>query len=103
MQIWQNNAELQLLICFYINILKLPLSKRRRALAHLEREVSRLSMIKSFKAQNLVVLKREELCKSSLVNRNQENEKRIQEEIAQIWTKVDSISLDIEHFFCELG
>ncbi|CAB4487161.1 uncharacterized protein OCT59_001246 [Rhizophagus irregularis] len=103
MQIWQNNTELQLLIRLYIDILKLPLRKRRRALAHLEREVSRLSMIESSKARNQAVLKREELRKSSLVNRNQENEKKIREEIEQIWVEVDSMSLGMEHFFRELG
>ncbi|CAI2191460.1 19664_t:CDS:1, partial [Funneliformis geosporum] len=103
MQILQNNVELQLLVRLYLNILKLPLSKRRRALAHLEREVSRLSMIESSKARNQAVLKREELRKSSLVNRNQENEKRIREEIAQLWVEVDNMSLGMEHFFRELG
>jgi len=49
-QIWKNNPKLQELIHFYINILKLPLSKRRRALAYLEREVSRISMMESSKA-----------------------------------------------------
>ena len=42
--LWKDKIELQKLIWMYIGILLLPLSKRRRALAHLEREVSRLSM-----------------------------------------------------------
>ncbi|CAJ0908264.1 1976_t:CDS:2 [Entrophospora sp. SA101] len=66
LQIWKNNTELQYLIFLYINILKLPLNKRIRALAHLEREVSRLSMIESSGVRNQAVLKREELRKSSL-------------------------------------
>ncbi|CAJ0843131.1 1865_t:CDS:2 [Entrophospora sp. SA101] len=82
LQIWKNNTELQYLIFLYINILKLPLNKRIRALAHLEREVSRLSMIESSGVRNQAVLKREELRKSSLV---------------------DSMSLGLEHFFRELG
>nr|CAG8454115.1 7996_t:CDS:2 [Entrophospora candida] len=61
LQIWKNNTELQYLILLYINILKLPLNKRIRALAHLEREVSRLSMIESSGVRNQAVLKREEL------------------------------------------
>ena len=69
-QIWENNPELQELIRFYIDILKLLLSKRRRALAYLEREVSRISMMESSKAWNQAVLKGKELRKSSLVNRN---------------------------------
>ncbi|CAG8531608.1 10068_t:CDS:1, partial [Acaulospora morrowiae] len=103
MQIWQNSTELQLLVHLYINILKLPLGKRRRALAHLEREVSRLSMLESSEVRNQAILKREELRKSNLVNRNQENEKKIREEIAQIWAEVDNMSLGMEHFFRELG
>jgi hypothetical protein len=47
LQIWQNNNELRELTHMYEKILKLPLDERRRALAHLEREVSRLSMIES--------------------------------------------------------
>src|ERR1043165_3062652 len=58
LQIWQNNYELQDLIHLYKSILKLPLKERRRALAHLEREVSRLSMIESSEARNQAVLKK---------------------------------------------
>ncbi|CAH1761106.1 6983_t:CDS:2 [Entrophospora sp. SA101] len=102
-QIWKDNSELQHLISLYINILKLPLNKRIQALAHLEREVSRLSMMESSEARNHAVLKREELRKSSLVNRNQENEMKIRDEITKIWAKVDGMSLGLEHFFRELG
>nr|CAG8535359.1 7706_t:CDS:2 [Entrophospora candida] len=102
-QIWKVNSELQHLITLYINILKLPLDKRIRALAHLEREVSRISMMESSEARNQAVLKREELRKSSLVNRNQENEMKIRDEITKIWAKVDGMSLGLEHFFRELG
>jgi len=48
-------------------------------------------------------LKGEELRKSSLVNRNQENERKIRDEIANIWAEVDNMSLGLEHFFRELG
>ncbi|RIA94620.1 hypothetical protein C1645_873356 [Glomus cerebriforme] len=102
LQIWKNNHELQTLMNLYKNILKLPFEKRRRALAHLEREVSRLSMIESSEARNQAVLKKEELRKSSLVS-NQENEKKIRDEIAKIWADVDCMSLGLEHFFRELG
>ncbi|CAB5204505.1 unnamed protein product [Rhizophagus irregularis] len=103
LQIWQNNNELQELIRKYTKILKLSLRKRRRALAHLEREVSRISMIESAEARNQAVLKKNELRKSSLSNRGQENEKKIREEIAKIWEEVDNMSLGLEHFFRELG
>ncbi|PKK72960.1 hypothetical protein RhiirC2_864728 [Rhizophagus irregularis] len=98
LQIWKNNSELQVLIQLYKFILKLPLDKRRQTLAHLEREISRLSMIESSKARNKAVSKKEELRKSSL-----EDEKTIQDEIAKIWAEVDNMSLGLEHFFRELG
>ncbi|PKB98172.1 hypothetical protein RhiirA5_465520 [Rhizophagus irregularis] len=104
LQIWQNNNELQELTHTYIKILKLPLGERRRALAHLEREVSKISMIESAEARNQAVLKKNELRTSSLSNRGQENEeKKIREEIAKIWEEVDNMSLGLEHFFRELG
>ncbi|GES87321.1 interferon-induced very large GTPase 1-like [Rhizophagus clarus] len=103
LQIWENNSELQILIQLYNSALNLPLDKRRQALAHIEREISRLSMIESSKARNEAILKKEELRKSSLVNRSREDEKKIQDEIAKIWAEVDDMSLGLEHFFRELG
>ncbi|PKK68404.1 hypothetical protein RhiirC2_867289 [Rhizophagus irregularis] len=103
LQIWKNNSELQVLIQLFKFVLKLPLNKRIQALAHLEREISRLSMVESSKARNQAVLKNEELRKSSLVNRSQKDEKTIQDEIAKIWAEVDDMSLGLEHFFRELG
>jgi len=38
-----------------------------------------------------------------LVNRNQKDEKKIQDEIAEIWAKVDDMSLGLEHFYRVLG
>ncbi|GES73565.1 interferon-induced very large GTPase 1-like [Rhizophagus clarus] len=103
LQIWQNNNELQEFTRTYTEILKLPLCERRRALAHLEREISKISMIESAEARNQAMLKKDELRKSSLSNRGQENEKKIREEIAKIWKEVDNMSLGLEHFFRELG
>ncbi|RGB30800.1 hypothetical protein C1646_817692 [Rhizophagus diaphanus] len=103
LQIWKNNSELQALIHFYKNVLKLPLDKRRQALAHLEREISRLSMIESSEARNQAILKKEELRKSSVVNKDQKDEETILNEIAKIWAEVDDMSLGLEHFFRELG
>jgi hypothetical protein len=100
LKIWKNNTELQKLIQLYKTVLKLPLDKRRQALAHLEREISRLSMIESSEARNKALSKKEELLKSSLVNRSQEDEKKI---LAKIWKEVDDMSLGLEHFFRELG
>jgi GTPase Era involved in 16S rRNA processing len=103
LQIWKNNPDLQVLIRLYKIVLKLPLEKRRQALAHLEREISRLSMIESSEARIQALLKKEELRKSGLVNRSQKDEKKIQDEIAKIWKEVDDMSLGLEHFFRELG
>ncbi|RIA96868.1 hypothetical protein C1645_814707 [Glomus cerebriforme] len=79
---------------------ELPLGERRRALAHLEREVSRISIIESAEARNQAVFKKNELRKSSLGKRMK---KKIREEIAKIWEEVDNMSLGLEHFFRELG
>ncbi|CAB5387394.1 hypothetical protein RhiirA1_438173 [Rhizophagus irregularis] len=103
LQVWKNNPELQILIQLYKFILKLRLDKRRQALAHLEREISRLSMIESSKARSEAISKKEELRKSSLVSKSQKDEKTIQDEIAKIWAVVDDMSLGLEHFFRELG
>ncbi|RHZ83940.1 hypothetical protein Glove_86g224 [Diversispora epigaea] len=102
-KIFQANHELQYLVKLYTNSLILPLDKRRRALAHIEREISRLSSIESSTARYMAVLKKEELRKSSLVDRDQKNEKKVKDEIAKIWEKVDNMSLGLEHFFRELG
>ncbi|CAI2165824.1 7036_t:CDS:2 [Funneliformis geosporum] len=96
LRIWQNNNELQKLTQIYKIILKLPLVVKRRALAHLEREISRISMIEFAEARNQAVLKKNELRKSSLSNRGQKNEKKIREEIAKIWEEVDNMSLESE-------
>ncbi|CAI2196007.1 20400_t:CDS:1, partial [Funneliformis geosporum] len=102
-QIWQENDEMHSLIFLFIDILNLPLGKRIRALAHLEREVSMLSMVESSEARNKALLKREELRKTSLDNRNQKSEESIRREIAKIWAEVCNISLGMEHLFRELG
>ncbi|CAG8805274.1 4786_t:CDS:1, partial [Dentiscutata erythropus] len=98
-KIFQENHELQYLMELYINTLKLPLAKRRRALAHIEKEVSMLSSIESSDARNRAMLKRDELRKSSLA----ENEKKVKSEIAKIWAEIDNMSLGLEHFFREFG
>ncbi|CAG8466051.1 3762_t:CDS:2, partial [Racocetra fulgida] len=98
-KLFQTNHELQHLIMLYINTLKLPLDKRRRALAHIEKEVARISSIESSETRNMAMLKREEQRKSGL----QENEKKVKNEIAKIWEEIDNMSLGLEHFFRELG
>ncbi|KAF0445955.1 interferon-induced very large GTPase 1-like [Gigaspora margarita] len=99
---WQQTTDLQKLIQEFANILALPIDKRRQVLAHLEREISRLSMEKSYELRNDAILKKKEL-KRAGVNIDQEKEKEIREEITKLWEEIDNISLGIDHFFRELG
>ncbi|CAG8562505.1 16559_t:CDS:2, partial [Cetraspora pellucida] len=97
----QNNRELKDLISLFVNTLMLPLDKRRRALAHIKREISKLSSKESSNAREKAISKRDELCKISVGNKA--NEKKVKNEIAKIWEEINNISLGLEHFFCELG
>ncbi|CAG8591483.1 32092_t:CDS:1, partial [Racocetra persica] len=99
---WQQTIELQELIRLFAGILDLPLDMRRQALAHLEREVSRLSMEESLESRNNVILKRNELNNAG-IKIDQEKDKEIRKEITKLLEKVDNISLCIDHFFRELG
>ncbi|RHZ69637.1 hypothetical protein Glove_281g41 [Diversispora epigaea] len=101
-KIFRENHELQYLVKLFKCNLILPIDERRRALAHIEREISRLSSIESSEARSMAELKKEQLRKSSLVDRDQKNEKKVNE-IAKIWEKVDNMSLGLEHFSRELG
>ncbi|CAG8649746.1 1038_t:CDS:2 [Dentiscutata erythropus] len=103
---WQQTTELQELIRLFTGILSLkPINKRRQALAHLEREVPKLSMEESSKSRNKAILKRKELTSSSIKidKEKEEKDKKIRKEIKELWEEVDNKSLGIEHFFCELG
>ncbi|CAG8523643.1 18787_t:CDS:2, partial [Racocetra persica] len=102
-KIFQANHELQHLLVLYINVLTLPLDKRRRALAHIEKEVSRISSIESSDARKKAMIKKDELRKSSLVDRVHENKNKARSEMAEIWKEIDNMSLGLEHFFRELG
>ncbi|CAG8508208.1 22151_t:CDS:10 [Cetraspora pellucida] len=97
----QNNRELKDLISLFVNTLMLPLDKRRRALAHIEREISKLSSKESSNAREKAISKRDELRKISVGNKA--NEKKVKNEIAKIWEEINNISLGLEHFFRELG
>ncbi|CAG8653707.1 2834_t:CDS:2, partial [Racocetra fulgida] len=100
---WQQTSELRMLIMLFANILSLQsINKRRQALAHLEREVSRLSMEESSKSRNKAILKRKELNNAG-IKVDKERDKRIRKEIKELWEEVDNKSLGIEHFFRELG
>ncbi|RHZ71348.1 hypothetical protein Glove_259g11 [Diversispora epigaea] len=92
-KIFQENHELQYLIKLFKSNLELPLDKRRRAFAHIEREISRISSIESSNESNMVILKKEELYKYSLVDRDQKNEKTVKDEILKIREKVNNMNL----------
>ncbi|CAG8617673.1 32469_t:CDS:2, partial [Racocetra persica] len=99
---WQNSDELNELVKLYTNILTLPLDKRRRALAHIEREISKISIEESSKSRNKAISKRIELSQSGLVDKDKESE-MIQNEIRNLWEEVDNKSLGLEHFYRVLG
>ncbi|CAG8519441.1 444_t:CDS:2, partial [Racocetra fulgida] len=98
-QFWEHTPELQELMRLFSSIIILPIRVRRRALAHLEKEISRLSIVESSKPWNDAISKRKELNNANIVYNDQE----IREEIAMLWEEADNTSLGIEHFFRELG
>ncbi|KAF0490312.1 interferon-induced very large GTPase 1-like [Gigaspora margarita] len=102
LQFWQQTTELQELIQQFVSILALPINVKKRALAHFEKEISKLSMEESFKHRNNAILKRNELSCASIINTNHEKIREISKEIAKLWEEVDNTSLGIEHFFREL-
>ncbi|CAG8524928.1 1478_t:CDS:2 [Dentiscutata heterogama] len=83
-------------IQLFVNILKLPIIIQNRALAHLEREISRLSMEESSESRNNAILKRKELNNPKF---DQEKDKKIRKEITNLWKEVDNKNLSIEDFF----
>ncbi|RIB27844.1 hypothetical protein C2G38_2323313 [Gigaspora rosea] len=99
--IWQNDDELDELVKLYTNILTLPLDKRRRALAHVEREVSRISIEESSESRNKAISKSIELSQSGLVDKDDKDKESemIQNEIRNLWKEVDNKSLDLEYFY----
>ncbi|CAG8789029.1 12324_t:CDS:2, partial [Gigaspora margarita] len=93
LQFWQQTTELQELIQQFVSILALPINVKKRALAHFEKEISKLSMEESFKHRNKAILKRNELSCASIINTNHEKIKEIRKEIAKLWEEVDNTSL----------
>ncbi|CAG8601277.1 8316_t:CDS:2, partial [Racocetra persica] len=83
-QFWERTPELRELMQLFNSIMVLPIRIRRRALAHLEKEISRLSTLESSKFRNDAISKKKELT------------------IANI-EEIDNTSLRIEHFIRELG
>ncbi|CAG8520519.1 14408_t:CDS:2, partial [Gigaspora rosea] len=103
LQFWECTPELQELMRSFSSIIVLPIRVRRRALAHLEKEISRLSTVETSKPWNDVLSKRKELINANIMNNDQEKMNKIREEITKLYEEVDNTSLRIEHFFRELG
>ncbi|KAF0465726.1 interferon-induced very large GTPase 1-like [Gigaspora margarita] len=93
LKLLQSKPELKL----FSSIIALPIRKRIRALARLERELSSLSAVET---QN-VISKMNQLNNTSLMNWLKKN--NISEEVTKLWEEVDSTNLGIEHFFRGLG
>ncbi|CAG8536656.1 22870_t:CDS:2 [Cetraspora pellucida] len=100
-QFWEQTPELQELMQLFSSIIILPIRIRRRALAHLEKEIFKLSTSESSKLRNNAISKRKELNNANITNNVQEKIK-IREEITKLWKEVDNTSLGIEHFIREL-
>ncbi|RIB20800.1 hypothetical protein C2G38_2079905 [Gigaspora rosea] len=92
----QSKPKLQL----FNSIIALPIRKRIGALAHLERELSRLSAVESSKLQN-DISKMNHTNNTSFMNLFKKN--KIPEEVTKLWEEFDSTNLEIEHFFRGLG
>ncbi|CAG8563982.1 10873_t:CDS:2 [Ambispora gerdemannii] len=103
-ELWKNNADLQKLIKLFGIVLHLPLEKKGKAMAHLDRDLYQISSEESSKARKEVILLKEELWrKTGLSKKNLSQERFIKDEIKKALDKVDSMSLGLEHFFRELG
>ncbi|CAG8446433.1 16012_t:CDS:2 [Dentiscutata heterogama] len=84
----------------FISIIALPIRERIKALAHLERELSRLSIVESSEPRKNAISKREQL---NNLNGNEGEKNKIRKEITNLWEEVDNKSLGIEHFFRGIG
>ncbi|CAG8480116.1 24027_t:CDS:2 [Dentiscutata erythropus] len=88
----------------YGRVLTLPIRERRRALAHLERDLYKISAEESSEARKEVLSLKEELkCIIDLTNKNKGQIRGIKNRINYALEQVDSVSLGLEHFFRELG
>ncbi|CAG8499443.1 16586_t:CDS:2, partial [Cetraspora pellucida] len=86
----------------FSSIIALPIRERINALAHLERELSRLSTLESSKPRNDAISKKKQLNNVNIV-KNDKEKNQIREAIIKLWEEVDNTSLGIEHFFRGLG
>ncbi|CAG8479801.1 12163_t:CDS:2 [Cetraspora pellucida] len=103
-ELWENNNLLQELMKYFGAVLVLPIKKRRRALAHLERDLYNLSVEESSKAREDVLLLREKLRRTiDLTNKNEDIVKYYKTRINNALEQVDDRSLGIEHLFREAG
>ncbi|XP_061434202.1 interferon-induced very large GTPase 1-like [Lethenteron reissneri] len=103
-ELWEGNEVLQTLIHLYVEVLRLPLSERLKAMAHLEQSISQLSNSESSKLRQIVIADKEELERQILLNgQNKLTINKMKEHINTNMKKLDNKSLGPEHFFRELG
>ncbi|CAG8746196.1 564_t:CDS:2, partial [Gigaspora margarita] len=103
-ELWENNNPLQKLMSYFGAVMDLPIEKRRRALAHLERDLYNFSAEESSEAREDVLSLREKLKHTiDLANKNEDIVKDYKTQINDALERVDNNSLGIEHFFREAG
>ncbi|KAF0554714.1 interferon-induced very large GTPase 1-like [Gigaspora margarita] len=103
-ELWENNYPLQKLMSYFGAVMDLPIEKRRRALAHLERDLYNFSAEESSEAREDVLSLREKLKRAiDLANKNEDIVKDYKTQINNALERVDDSSLGIEHFFREAG
>ena len=102
--VFDENKDLKIIISTFMPILSLPHSQSKKAIVHLDSELSRLSCIESFKAR-AEVLSCKEQYRTMIASENQDQNEilQMQEKINVAMNTVDQINLGIEHFFRELS
>nr|XP_032836334.1 interferon-induced very large GTPase 1-like [Petromyzon marinus] len=102
--LWNGNSVLQTLIHLYCKVMRLPLSERLKAMAHLEQSIAQLSNSESSKLRQTVIAEREELQRQILLNgQNKLTINNMKENINANMKMLGRMSLGPEHFFRELG
>ncbi|CAG8740002.1 14328_t:CDS:1, partial [Ambispora leptoticha] len=103
-ELWNKNSQLQKLIKLFGEVLHLPLEIRKKAMAHLERDLYHISSEESSQARKEVMSLKNQLWRiSGMTTKNSGQLQYIKGEIIKKLDKVDSMSLGLEHFFRELG
>ncbi|CAG8626245.1 11083_t:CDS:2 [Gigaspora margarita] len=103
-ELWEKNKLLQDLMKLFGKVMNLPIEKRRKALAHLERDLHKISAEESSKAREDIWQIKEKLRRTiDLTNKNEDMVKNYKAQINNALEQVDNVSLGLEHFFREMG